>query len=97
VSAALENRFNVLGTDGLMDQLEKIASQLALDFWNNHQYDILHIVDGSFLEEYDELNVGVTFRNAASVSIAYALMSRCGLEPENYFVHEDFITSFSHI
>ena len=48
----------------------------------DHQQDLLYIVDGSFLEEYDELNVEVQFKAAATVSITYALMSRCGLEPE---------------
>ena len=36
-----------------------------------------YIVDGSFLEEYDEFNIGVQFKAAATVSITYALMSRC--------------------
>ena len=45
----------------------------------------IYIVDGSFLEEYDEYNIGVQFKAAATVSITYALMSRCGLEPERYF------------
>lgn len=37
---------------------------------------------------------GVAFRSAATVSITYALMSRCGLEPESYFDHEDFLSIF---
>ena len=32
--------------------------------------------------------------NVSLVSITYALMSRCGLEPENYFEHEDFLSIF---
>ena len=43
---------------------------------------------------YDDLNVGVAFRSAAAVSITYSLMSRCGLDPENYFEHEDFLNIF---
>ena len=73
VTAALEDRFEVSGANGLLDQLEQIAVQLAEEYWTDHQYDILHIVDGSFLEEYDELNVEVAFRSAAAVSITYAL------------------------
>ena len=34
------------------------------------------------------------FKSAATVSITYALMSRCGLEPEQYFGHEDFMPIF---
>jgi len=55
VSSALAERYGVSGEDGLADQLEKIAGQLAADYWNDHEYDLLHIVDGSFLEEYDKL------------------------------------------
>ena len=64
-----------------------------------HRYSVnntmlIYIVDGSFLEEYDEYNIGVQFKAAATVSITYALMSRCGLEPERYFDHEDFMAIF---
>ena len=48
----------------------------------------------SFLEEYDEFNIEAQFKAAATVSISYALMSRCGLEPERYFTHEDFMAIF---
>ena len=46
------------------------------------------------MEEYDEYNIGVQFKAAATVSITYALMSRCGLEPERYFDHEDLVAIF---
>ena len=75
-------------------QLESIANRLVSEYWNEHQHDILDIVDGSFLEEYDDFNVGAAFRQAASVSVAYMLMSRCGLEPQSYFQHEDFLSIF---
>ena len=94
VTAALEERFDVSGESGFMGQLEKIAAQLANEYWNDHREDILHIIDGSFLEGYDELNTGAAFRSAATVSITYMLMSRCGLEPDNYFQHEDFLSIF---
>ena len=41
-----------------------------------------------------QLNIEVQFKAAATVSITYALMSRCGLEPEQYFSHEDFMAIF---
>ena len=94
VSAMLESRYDVSGENGLPDQLEHIAAQLANEYWNDYQRDILDIVDDSFLNGYDDFNVGVAFRNAATVSITYSLMSRCGLEPENRFEHEDFLPIF---
>ena len=92
VSAMLESRYGVDGKGGLPDQLERIASQLAEEYWRDYKRDILAIVDDSFLYGYDEFNVGAAFQSAAAVSIAYSLMSRCGLEADDRFEHEDFLS-----
>ena len=94
VTTDLENRFGVSGEKGLADQLEQIASKLVTEYWNDNRRDILGILADSFLEEYDDYNVEVAFRNAATVSTTYALMSRCGLNPGDYFEHEDFLSVF---
>ena len=94
VSAALEQRFDVSGESGLTDQLERVAAQLVDEYWHDNQRDIVGIVDGSFLEDYDEFNIGAAFRNAAVVSTTYALLSRCGMQPGDYFEHEDFLNVF---
>ena len=93
VSAMLERNYGVAGDD-LAQQLTDVAGKLASEYWDEHQQDFRYIVDGSFLEEYDELNIEVQFKSAATVSIAYALMSRCGLDTEQYFQHEDFMPIF---
>ena len=93
ISAMLENRYGV-GGDDLGGQLTEIARRLAGEYWADNGRDFLYIVDDSFLEEYDELNIEVQFKAAATVSIAYSLMSRCGLAPEQYFTHEDFMPVF---
>ena len=93
VSAMLERNYEVSG-DNLAQQLEAVAHKLAGEYWNEHRQDLLYIVDDSFLEEYDEFNIEVQFKAAATVSISYALMSRCGLKPERYFTHEDFMAIF---
>ena len=90
VSAMLERNYGVVGDD-LAQQLTDVAGKLASEYWDEHQQDFRYIVDGSFLEEYDELNI---VKSAATVSIAYALMSRCGLDTDQYFQHEDFIPIF---
>ena len=94
VSAMLESRYGADGKGGLPDQLERIASQLAEEYWRDYKRDILAIVDDSFLYGYDEFNVGAAFQSAAAVSIAYSLMSRCGLEADDRFEHEDFLSIF---
>ena len=93
VQAMLERTYDVSGDD-LAGQLTEVAGKLAEEYWTEYQQDFFYIVDGSFLEEYDEYNIGVQFKAAATVSITYALMSRCGLEPERYFDHEDFMAIF---
>ena len=93
VMAMLERNYDVGGND-LAQHLADVAAKLAEEYWADHRRDILPIVDGSFLEEYDEYNIEVQFKSAATVSITYALMSRCGLEPEQYFSHEDFMPIF---
>ena len=94
ISAVLKQDYDVDGENGIAEQFERVAAQLADEYWNEHQTDILSIVDDSFLYGYDDFNVGVAFRNAATVSITYSLMSRCGLSPEEYFEHEDFLSIF---
>ena len=93
VSAMLERSYGVVGDD-LAQQLSDVAGKLASEYWDEHQQDFRYIVDGSFLEEYDDLNIEVQFKSAATVSIAYALMSRCGLDTDQYFQHEDFMPIF---
>ena len=46
------------------------------EYWTEHQQDFFYIVDGSFLEDYDEFNIGVQFKAAATVSITYEMCIR---------------------
>ena len=94
VSAMLERNYGVSGRNGLAEQFENVASQLAAEYWRDHSRDILGIVADSYLEEYDDYNIEVAFKNAAAVSITYSLMSRCGMQPEDHFEHEDFFSIF---
>ena len=94
VSTMLERNYGVSGKNGLAEQFENVASQLAAEYWRDHSRDILGIVADSYLEEYDDYNIEVAFKNAAVVSITYSLMSRCGMQPEDHFEHEDFFSIF---
>ena len=93
VTEALERQFGVSG-NSLTDRLERSAAMLVEEYWNEHQRDILGIVDGSYLGDYDDFNIGAAFRNATAVSASFALLSRCGFEPEEYFSPEDFLNVF---
>ena len=91
---ALERGYDIPATEGLEQQLHSIAAQLSQVYLLDHWQEIFGIVDGSYLEGYDDYNVGASFRKAASVSLEYALLSRCGLNPEARFGHEDFLPIF---
>ena len=94
VAATLERSYDVSVSDGIVEQMESAATQLAKEYWADHKRDILHNIDDSYLDGYDEFNTEVQFRNAAKVSITYMLMSRCRLEPEAYLEPEDFMPMF---
>ena len=94
VSSALEDSFGAERGVSLASQLETAAALLADEYWMGNSRDILGIVDGSSLEEYDDFNIGVSFRKAATVSIAHTLLRRCGFEPENYLEPQDYEAVF---
>ena len=60
VSAMLERNYGVSGKNGLAEQFESVASQLAAEYWRDHSRDILGIVADSYLEEYDDYNIEVS-------------------------------------
>ena len=74
----------------LSQQIADIAGKLAESYWDNNSTDILAIVDGSFLMDYDDAGQELQFKSAAAISIMYAILERCGFEPEGYFDRDDF-------
>lgn len=94
IAAMLEQEYDVAAVHGLHFQLAEIAQRQVSAYWMDHQQDIFRIVDGSFLEEYDEINVRESFRRAASISTCYILQARCGLDVDSQFEHEDFLNVF---
>ena len=89
----LEDKFGVY-SDNLTDGFHNIANDLAKEYYDNHKEEIPYFAENSFLEDYDEDNLRIAFEDAATVSIAYTLMQRCGLYTESYFEHEDFLPIF---
>ena len=74
----------------LSQQIADIAGKLAESYWDNNSTDILDIVDGSFLMDYDDAGRELQFKSAAAMSIMYTVLERCGFEPEGYFDRNDF-------
>ena len=92
IAAMLEKEYDISANRGLAGQLEEIAMQRVMDYWQEHQDEIRAIVDGALLMGYDELNLELVFRNTATSAIQYTLLCRCGLMEEHRFEPEDFAT-----
>ena len=94
VCSMLTEQYDVPADEGIIAQFERVADKLALEYWTEQKRDICDIIADSFLSGYDEDNIRMAFKTAASTSITYALMTRCGFSPDGYFEPEDFMPVF---
>ena len=74
----------------LSQQISDLTGKLVDSYWDNNSGDILDIVDGSFLIDYDEAGQEFQFKSAAAISILYTVLERCGFEPTGWFDKDDF-------
>ena len=87
----LENRFGDLeNKDNLADSIINSATNLVEDNFQDYYSDFTSIVNNSYLEELDELNLELYFKNMMKNSISYMVLKRCGIDPKEYFEVEDF-------
>ena len=89
VSEMLAATYGISG-ERVSQQLADVAGKLVADYWDNNSGDILAIVDGSLLMDYDEAGVEMQFKSAAAISVTYTLLERCGIEPAGWFDKDDF-------
>ena len=89
VSEMLAATYGISG-ERVSQQLADVAGKLVADYWDNNSGDILAIVDGSLLMDYDEAGVEMQFKSAAAISVTYTLLERCGFEPAGWFDKADF-------
>ena len=78
-------------------RLMEIARRIAEDYYTELLPDLLYSKEGSFLEELDELNVGLRLRETLSASIAYTILSRCGADMDLWKddLNFDYISEFN--
>ena len=94
VSEMLAREYGVYH-ERLSQQISDLTGKLVDSYWDNNSNDILDIVDGSFLMDYDEAGQEFQFKSAAAISILYTVLERCGLEPDGHFDRDDFQAIFS--
>ena len=91
VLAQLEKTYGA--TDGSLpfeERLIEIAGRIAQDAYGEHLRDLIYEKDGSFLEELDDLNVGLRLKETLASTIAFMLLSRCGADMDAWSGELDF-------
>lgn len=97
VMERLSDRFGDFESMDLGEALIQTAENAVEDNLPDYLSQLKDAVKDSFLEELDEFNIEVTYRRLAAKSVAFMLISRCGLDTDGYFEPEDFadIISFN--
>jgi len=86
----LSDRFGGAENGGLAEVLMETAKNAVEDNLQDYTAQLKGCVKDSFLEELDDYNIEVMYRELATNSVAYMLMARCGIDTAEYFDREDF-------
>lgn len=86
----LSDRFGNLESGDLGEALMQTAKNAVEDNLPDYLAQLKECTKDSFLEELDDFNVEVIYKRLAVNSVAFMLMSRCGLDTGEYFEIEDF-------
>ena len=98
VLAQLEKTYGATDSSiSFEERLMEIAGRIAEEEYREFLPDLTYAKEGSFLEELDELNVGMRLRETLSSSIAYTLLSRCGADMDLWKddLNFDYISEFN--
>lgn len=87
----LADTYGLSQTDSMNAALMELAQQLTADNLDEAMDGLAYEVADTFLEELDEDNIRVRFRELMTNSIFYALSRRCGQEPMDALDDDDFI------
>ena len=99
-SAILQNfqeQYGQISIEDFTGQMMEYAARAAGEQYKAYFSDMQYQKTNSLLEEMDDLNTEVTFRNIFTASVQYMVLSRCGLNPSGYLDEDDFraITNFN--
>lgn len=86
----LSDRFGDLEGNDLGEALMQTAQNAVEDNLPDYLAELKDCTKDSFLEELDDFNVEVMYKRLAVNSVAFMLMSRCGLDTGVYFERDDF-------
>ena len=91
VIETLEATFgNLAEKENLADAVRSACHNAVADNITDYLQDLRDCREDSLLEELDDLNLEVFYRDALEVSVAYMLMTRLGLRADDYFTADEF-------
>ena len=100
VADYLQEQLTLEDTEGGLAESLHQAAKESMQEWLPDALEELRLdVTGTFLEELDEQNQEVEFRELMTNSVWYVLLNRCGLDVQEYLDAEDFrhITDFNQL
>ena len=83
----------------LQDALMAVAREMVNDNLEEYLDGLEYAVEGTYLEDLDEVTIRSDFRQLATDSVYYLLSRRCGLDPMELLEEEDFmhITDYNRL
>ena len=91
VIEALENSYGEFpDRSGLAACLLETAKVIVEDNFSDYLTELRGVKEGSLLEELDDLSTETWFRGLVESSVAFIMLTRCGIDPMDYFSGEDF-------
>lgn len=90
VMERLSDRFGDVESTDLASDLMETAKNAVEDNLQDYFSQLKDCTKDSFLEELDDFNIEVIYRRLATNSVAFMLISRCGLDTNEFFDREEF-------
>ena len=83
----------------LQDALMAVVREMVNDNLEEYLDGLEYAVEGTYLEDLDEVTIRSDFRQLATDSVYYLLSRRCGLDPMELLEEEDFmhITDYNRL
>ena len=90
VMERLSDRFGDVESTDIASALMETAKNAVEDNLQDYFSQLKDCTKDSFLEELDDFNIEVIYRRLAANSVAFMLISRCGLDTNEFFDRDDF-------
>ena len=91
VIEALENSYGEFSDKSSLSAcLLETARVIVEDNFGDYYMELQCVKEGNLLEELDDLSTETWFKGLVENSVAFIMLTRCGIDPTDYFSGEDF-------